>query len=526
MMKRYRKAVHRGPGLHILAIFLAACVVPGLEAGQRAAEPGNVHPIAAVLARAETAYDSGDVAAAEREYAAVLAQDPRQPRALFRLAHLRQHVPHASVTLLQQYVRVVPSDAWGHLALAHAFAREGRGRLALDAYAKALLQEPKDRDIRLGHPRLLERLGRTDGAIRAFQEWLTENPEDDEVWRELARVLQRAGRLREATRALERARQLTPTDPALGRRIETIRVRTAPAIQLGMVGAGETGVTTRGTSMSADMAAGDSTRVGIIYHRRRISSFEDAAQSQRIGFVASGRPTANLQLNVNGGAAWTRADSTETSAFRPEAAFRIRRIQRGNGATFDVRLQRDSIEASPELVRDPVSRIHAFSAIDVPVHNRWRLLGQARVARLTRHDEENRRTGFATGMAFVVAPTLRLTGQWQQMCNGNPAVRGYFAPALVQIADAGLEFEREFDRGSVAIDAGAGVQRLRRDRQARLGSWAPSLRLWGSAAWNLGLRHQLLFEVELYDSHIADAVITSERWRYASLTASIRFRLP
>ena len=501
-------------------------MVPVLAAGQGGAESGNLNPIAAVLARAEAAYDSGDVAAAEREYAAVLAQNSREPRALFRLAQLRQHVPHASVTLLQQYVRVVPSDAWGYLALAHAFARDGRARLALDAYAKALLQEPKDRDIRLGHPRLLERLGRTDSAISAFEEWLDENPGDDEVWRELAGVLQRAGRVRHATRALERARELTPTDAALGRRIESMRVRTAPAIQLGILGAGETGVTTRGTSMSADMAAGDSTRVGIIYQRRWVSSFEDAAQSQRIGFVASGRPRANLQLNVNGGAAWTPSESMQTSAFRPEGAFRIRRIKRGNGSMFDVRVQRDSIEASPELVRDPVSRIQIFSAIDVPLHRRWRLLGHARVARLTRHDDENRRTGFATGLAFVVAPTVRVISQWQQMWNSNPSVRGYFAPALGQVADIGLEFEREFDGTAVAFEAGAGIQRLRRDRQPALGSWAPSLRLWGTATRNLGVRHQLLFEVETYDSHIADAVMTSERWRYASLTASLRFRLP
>ena len=418
--------MHRAPGLYILAVALTACVVPVLAAGQGGAQPGNPNSIAAVLARAEAAYnDSGDVAAAEREYTAVLAQNSQEPRALFRLAQLRQHVPHASVTLLQQYVRVVPSDAWGYLALAHAFARDGRARLALDAYANALVQEPKDRDIRLGYPRLLERLGRTDSAISAFEEWLDQNPGDDEVWRELAGVLQRAGRVRHATRALERAREVTPTDTALGRRIESMRARTAPTIQLGILGAGETGVNTRGTSMSADMAAGDSTRVGIIYQRRWVSSFEDAAQSQRIGLVASGRPRANLQLNANGGASWTPSESIQTSAFRPEGAFRIRRIK-GNGSMFDVRVQRDSIEASPELVRDPVSRIQIFSAIDVPLHRRWRLLGHARVARLTRHDDENRRTGFATGLAFVVAPTVRVITQWQQIWNSNPSVQRVF----------------------------------------------------------------------------------------------------
>src|SRR5688572_15788838 len=108
MTKRDPEAMHHAPGLYILAVALAACVVPVLAAGPGSAEPGHLNPVAAVLARAEAAYDSGDVAAAEREYAAVLAQNSREPRALFRLAQLRQHVPRASVTLLQEYVRVVP----------------------------------------------------------------------------------------------------------------------------------------------------------------------------------------------------------------------------------------------------------------------------------------------------------------------------------------------------------------------------------------------------------------------------------
>jgi hypothetical protein len=103
--------------------------------------------------------------------------------------------------------------------------------------------------------------------------------------------------------------------------------------------------------------------------------------------------------------------------------------------------------------------------------------------------------------------------------------RGYFAPKLVQVADMGLEFEREYDRATIALDAGGGIQRFQRTQQANIGSWAPTLRVWGLVTWNIGVRRQLLFEFESYDSQVSDAVIVTDRWRYASLTASLRFAL-
>jgi tetratricopeptide (TPR) repeat protein len=510
----------------VLATTLLACAIPVASAGDDVRPSLAVNSVTASLARAEAAFDRGDLMTAERGYAAVLAADPGQPRALFRLAQIRRDDPDAAAALLQQYVRIVDSDAWGYLALADAFARAGHAERALQAYSSALVRAPEDRDIQLGRPRLLVRLGRTDAAIEAYEAWVADNAADTEAWRELAAARQRAGRLRAATRALERVRELTPDDAGLARRINTLRVRTAPAVHLGVIGAAETGASTTGTSFAADGPAGDSGRIGAFYERRRISSFGDLAQTERFGFRTSARLRSDVQLSASGGAAYAASTGpSETSQLRPDAAFRIRRAGPGPGPILDLKLQRDSIDATPELVRAPVSRAQVVTSIDAPVAGPWRVRGQARVAALTRQDEDNRRTGISAGVGVAVAPELRLTGEWRQTWHSNPAARGYFAPRHAQVADIGLEFEREYDRATVAFDAGGGVQRFQRTDQPVVGSWAPSLRVWGLVAWNMGRRQQILLELESYDSHVSDSIVVTDRWRYTSLTASIRVSL-
>ena len=510
----------------VLATALLACVMPVVAAGEDARGSRPVSSIAVSLGQAEAAFDRGDLVTAERGYAAVLAVDPAQPRALFRLAQIRRDDPRAAAALLQQYVRVVASDAWGYLALADAMARMGQAERALQAYSSALARAPEDRDIQLGRPRLLERLGRTDAAIDAYEAWLADNPADEEVWRELAAARLRAGRLRTATRALERARELAPHDAGLARRIDTLRVRTAPSVLVGVVGAGETGASTSGTSLSVDTAAGDSGRIGVFYERRRISSFGDLAQSERFGFRTSARLRSDIQVSASGGAAFAASTrGSETSELRPAATFRIRRAGPGPGPILDLKIQRDSIDATPELVRAPVSRMQAVTSIDAPMIGPLRLRGQARVAALTRGDEDNRRTGITAGVGLAVAHELRLTSDWQETWHTNPMAHGYFAPRHVQVAAIGLEFEREYDRATIAFDLGGGVQRFQRTEQPIVGSWAPALRGWGLLAWNMGRRQQILLELESYDSHVSDSIVVADRWRYMSATASLRVSL-
>jgi hypothetical protein len=52
--------------------------------------------------------------------------------------------------------------------------------------------------------------------------------------------------------------------------------------------------------------------------------------------------------------------------------------------------------------------------------------------------------------------------------------------------------------------------------------WAPAFRAWGLVGMSLRPGRFLAVEFETYDSQVADAVIASEQWRYASVTVSFR----
>ena len=46
------------------------------------------------------------------------------------------------------------------------------------------------------------------------------------------------------------------------------------------------------------------------------------------------------------------------------------------------------------------------------------------------------------------------------MRHSNPFVTGYFVPRLADVVEGGVEAEREFDRATLALDLGGGMQRV------------------------------------------------------------------
>ena len=92
------------------------------------------------------------------------------------------------------------------------------------------------------------------------------------------------------------------------------------------------------------------------------------------------------------------------------------------------------------------------------------------------------------------------------------------------IAVPGLTRPEEWRR-LARLDAGAGVQRVQQ-HGAPMGAWDSALRGWAMLAWALAPGRQFTLEVEAYDSRVTDAVVIStDRWRYASLTAGFRIAL-
>lgn len=509
-----------GPPLVLVWCLLLA---PGAMAQPPPATPSQA--LASALARADQAFEAGNMAAAEREYRAVLSLDPDHSRALFRMGRiLGPRDASAAAGYYRHYTIVEPTDAWGHLALASTLAGLGRADQALRAHAEARRLAPTEPDVLLGHPRLLVTLGLVDDAIAEYVRWLSGHPGDGDAWRELANAYQRAHRWRAAIDALERAKALSPGDGAIDRRIGAARIRMAPVVSASLLAVGETDIATWGPAVGGDVAVGETGRFGATYRRRRVSSLGEVGHSQRLGATFTARPRADVQVDVGGGGAWLRPGGAEISSAHVEGHGRVRKTPRAGGIAVDARAHHGPLDLTPELMADPVTATQATGTVDVPVTRTFHLRGLGRAARLTRHDERNTRTGIGGGPVVHLRRGVRVTGQWQQIRNSLPGATGYFAPQRAELADAGLEWERDFDRLSVALDAGAGIQRVQK-ADAPMGGWARALRAWSYVGWSVAPGRQVIVEVEAYDSQLATIVRTAEKWRHASVTVSFRMSL-
>jgi hypothetical protein len=214
----------------------------------------------------------------------------------------------------------------------------------------------------------------------------------------------------------------------------------------------------------------------------------------------------------------------------------------------DLRAQHGPVDVTPALAVDELMRSQVSAAVEAPVGSVFLVRGSGRLAAMSRPGERNVGSRYGGGLAALLAPSVHLSGGWQQSRYRRPAV-GYFAPRRTDTIEAGLDMDIERGAFALALDAGAGVDRVRkfgdeavmpaprgaapspgRGNAARPqqqtasapGRWEPSLRAWGLASWALRPGRLLAIEFEAYDSRVADAVLVAEQWRYASVTASLR----
>ncbi len=113
-------------------------------------------PVCVHLARADSAWAARAEIVAAREYAAVLAADPENSHATYRLAQLTRDDP-AALRLFQRYVELEPEDPWGYMAVGEALARAGRYGDALQSYDAALRLAPDEPEAVAGRAKVLAR---------------------------------------------------------------------------------------------------------------------------------------------------------------------------------------------------------------------------------------------------------------------------------------------------------------------------------------------------------------------------------
>ena len=136
----------------VAVLLILGLVAPGPR-GALAQSPGRV---AALLVRADSAWEARAESVAAREYAAVLAEDPENSHATYRLAQLTRDDP-AALRLFQRYVELEPEDPWGYMAVAEALARAGRYGDALRSYDAALRLAPGEPEAVAGRAKVFAR---------------------------------------------------------------------------------------------------------------------------------------------------------------------------------------------------------------------------------------------------------------------------------------------------------------------------------------------------------------------------------
>ena len=140
------------------------------------------------LQRADAAFTDENVVLAIQQYRAVIAEDPAQSHATFRLAQLvEQENPAESEQLFRRYIEQEPADLWGYIALADFLGRRTRYDEATELYADAARRAPGESDAVCGLARMLAKSGRTSESIQTYNEWLRSHPHDEDATVEVER---------------------------------------------------------------------------------------------------------------------------------------------------------------------------------------------------------------------------------------------------------------------------------------------------------------------------------------------------
>ncbi len=506
--------------------WLAAAI--SLLAVPAGAQSGAPTALGAILKRADSAWEQGDVAQARGLYAAVLSRDSTQSRAIFRLAQLDASESHA-LALYRRYIALEPGDAWGHMAEGDLLARMGRWAEALIAYESARAVSPGERDIAIGISRVLERAGRAPDGVEELVAWTVTHPDDGEAWDFLGRMRMRADRPRAAIPAFQRAARLGVRGAS--NRLHAALAAAGPSVSPDAASMGDSdGNRTHRLGGAVDFMVADGVRLGVGAQRHVISDDLDEVRGSHAFVRAGAGPMPGVTVTAQGGLARFDASPRGAGWSMVQSGLRLRARTSGNGPSADLRIERAPVGFSPQLVANRVSRSETRLVVELPVAA-VRLRGSGRVAQFEAPGEpRNGRTGVEGAVVLPlgggrVQPAL----QYRLVGFDRASAAGYFAPRRAETAEGGLYFDLGDDGPlSIAADIGAGVQRVAEHHadgppsSAAVGPWSRILRAWGQASLALGPSRSWVVELEAYDAPFALEGATAGSWRFISISSGLR----
>jgi len=497
---------------------------------------------------ADSLFSAGDASGAARQYRAVLSAEPNNTRALYMLAKMLEDSPREAASLLERYTTLVPSDAWGFIALGTARGRAGDVSGALDAFDAAERLEPHSGDVHIGRARMLAAARHTDAAIAAYVRWTSTHPKDDAAQRELAAQYRRAGRPNAAIAALERAQQVAP-DERTKRQLVALHAQIAPRLEPQASGSRDSdGISITSAGANAGIVAGEGVGLAVGGGVRRTS---DGVRSTRL---SEGRasvtwaPTATMRVDLQGGFLVTPGDTTTVLVPPPgrgegQAQGQLPLLVIGSGSTglfpsgrlryqwrdvggrtrLDLRATHSLLDASPLLVHNQVQRSEVGAEGEQRLVGPVAVRGLARMASIRSVVDDNSRATFG---ARLVGKFLdgEITLGGQQFTYAHASATGYFAPRQARTLEVGGYREMETEGGlTFALDVGVGRQQVT-EWGAAASAWAPALRGWASLGIPLAPGRELRFEGEAYDARIGSELATGgSRWRYGSGAVSLRW---
>ena len=509
----------------VLALLISAEAAHGLQAEDN-------EEIKSLLEKAEAAYDSGDSVLSVQSFRAVLSVDVENSRATFRLAQLLEpREPSESEGLYERYIALEPDDAWGYMALGDFLARQERYDRALELYSNAVRLAPNERDSVVGQARVLGRSGRTDQAISAYENWLAAHQEDAEAWRDLARERNRAGRPRGARTAFDRAASVDEGQ-ANEEQMEYYRGAAAPTVEPMLLFSGDSdGNFRRKVQAGGDIAVSDTARLGVSAGHTNISDDFDDRNYAEFAVKVRMRPRAAFQLDAAAGAVRIDAGKHPVTGAQSDAKFigtaqvRARATAPGNKGRFDAQFQRTLLDSTPLLVANQIIRNELRFRPEVSVTRQLRLRGVAGGAWIRGGGEKNTRSIAGGGVGWGITPAMEVNANYAQIRYTNSSRAGYFAPDKIHALDFGSYMEFEGDATLVALDFGAGAERIK-EHGAVFGSWSPALRAYVLVSYRFHTGSEFRLEVEGYDTQAAAIAATSSGWRYGSAAVTFRLAIP
>jgi protein O-GlcNAc transferase len=165
-----------------------------------------------LLETATAQHRAGNLAAASRLYAQVLAADPTHTLALFRsgLLELQSRRPQAALDLITQAAAAAPEDARFQFGLGQALQALERWQDAVEAYCRVLRSDANSVEAHVALGVALQRAGQRAQAAAAYRSALALRPQDAAATANLGTVLREMGDIDPAIELLRTAVNLEP----------------------------------------------------------------------------------------------------------------------------------------------------------------------------------------------------------------------------------------------------------------------------------------------------------------------------